>query len=496
MRKLLIVGLLGLATVLTACDQPVSSEPVPPLPQSTGILLKETQQPLPPAITMTSRDTPTPDPTRVVDDLGTELYIVQNGDSFAGIAAEFGTTPEEIAQTNGLTTLDLIHPGDPLNVPLKIDRAGPGAKLIPDSALVYSPDAIGFDIAAFVDRTGGYLKKHTEEVDGVTLTGAEIVQRVAQEFSVNPRLLLALLEYRGKWLTTPAPDADAQAYPLGFRNAGYQGLYLQLARTANRLNDGYYGWKGRGTRTVRFQDYSRARLASGLNAGTAGLQTWLAADSAYEQWVKEAASGDFTQTYQKLFGDPFEGAAALLPAELAQPSLALPWDSGETWYFTGGPHGGWGSGSGWAAIDFVSDPVDIGCFTSDRWVLAMSEGTVVRSDNGAVVVDLDGDGHEQTGWTILYMHIAAADRVAAGTKVKPGDRIGHASCEGGAANATHVHIARRYNGEWIPAGGAIPFVMEGWQVSGEATEYDGRLAKGKQVKVACECREEENSVTK
>jgi hypothetical protein len=36
--------------------------------------------------------------------------------------------------------------------------------------------------------------------------------------------------------------------------------------------------------------------------------------------------------------------------------------------------------------------------------------------------------------------------------VKTGDRIGHPSCEGGAANATHVHIARRYNGEWIPAG--------------------------------------------
>ena len=43
------------------------------------------------------------------------------------------------------------------------------------------------DIAAFVDRTGGYLKKYTEEVDGVTLTGPQIVQRAAQEFSVNPR---------------------------------------------------------------------------------------------------------------------------------------------------------------------------------------------------------------------------------------------------------------------------------------------------------------------
>ena len=497
MKKLLFVCLLGLATVLTACGQPVRSQPMPPLPQSTGITLKETDQSMAqPSITATPRNTPTPDPTRVVDDLGTELYIVQNGDSFAGIAAEFGTTPEDIAATNGLTTLDMIHPGDPLNVPLKIDRVGPSTKLIPDSALVYSPAAVDFGIAAFINQTKGYLKTHTEKVDGVTLTGAQIVQRVAQEFSVNPRLLLALLEYRGQWLTNSTPDADTQAYPLGFRNAGYPGLYLQLARTANRLNDGYYGWKSRGARTVRFQDYSRARIASGLNAGTVGLQTLLAADDTFEQWLKEAAPDEFMQTYQKLFGDPFADTTATLPADLTQPTLTLPWGTGEAWYFTGGPHGGWGSGSGWAAIDFVPDQVDIGCFTSDRWVQSMSDGTVVRSDNGAVVVDLDNDGQEQTGWTILYMHVAAESRVVRGTQVKAGDRIGHPSCEGGVSNATHVHLARRYNGEWIPAGGSIPFALDGWQVNGEATEYDGRLVKGNQVRVACECREEKNSVTK
>jgi hypothetical protein len=37
--------------------------------------------------------------------------------------------------------------------------------------------------------------------------------------------------------------------------------------------------------------------------------------------------------------------------------------------------------------------------------------------------------------------------------------------------------------------------MDGWQVNGEATEYDGRLVKGDEVKVACECREDKNSVT-
>ena len=65
-----------------------------------------------------------------------------------------------------------------------------------------------------------------------------------------------------------------------------------------------------------------------------------------------------------------------------------------------------------------------------------------------------------------------------GTAVKPGDRLGHPSCEGGVANATHVHLARKYNGEWISAGGTVPFVLDGWVSSGLGREYDGYLTKG------------------
>ena len=80
------------------------------------------------------------------------------------------------------------------------------------------------------------------------------------------------------------------------------------------------------------------------------------------------------------------------------------------------------------------------------------------------MVDVDGDGSEQTGWDIMYLHVATKDRVALGTWVEQGDHIGHASCEGGNATGTHTHIARKYNGEWMLADGPIPFVMDGWTV--------------------------------
>ena len=55
---------------------------------------------------------------------------------------------------------------------------------------------------------------------------------------------------------------------------------------------------------------------------------------------------------------------------------------------------------------------------------------------------------------------------------------------GGFSTATHLHIARRYNGEWLPAdcnrcpvgADAPPFVMSGWKVVGLGSQlYQGFL---------------------
>jgi hypothetical protein len=107
---------------------------------------------------------------------------------------------------------------------------------------------------------------------------------------------------------------------------------------------------------------------------------------------------------------------------------------------------------------------------------------------------LDGDGFEGTGWVVLYMHVAVDDRVGEGKYVQSGDRIGHPSCEGGISNGTHVHLARRYNGEWIPADGILPFVMDGWVSAGEGTEYDGTMTRGDVVLEACGCRAAGNQI--
>jgi hypothetical protein len=79
------------------------------------------------------------------------------------------------------------------------------------------------------------------------------------------------------------------------------------------------------------------------------------------------------------------------------------------------------------------------------------------------------------------MHIENRDRIAIGTLLKAGDRIGHPSCEGGISTGTHLHLARQYNGEWIPADQDIPFNMDGWISQGSGWPYQGSMVHGDQV---------------
>ncbi len=158
---------------------------------------------------------------------------------------------------------------------------------------------------------------------------------------------------------------------------------------------------------------------------------------------------------------------------------------------TGGPHPGWGTGEPLAALDFAPPSRASGCISTDRWATAVADGLVVRSGNGEVMLDQDGDGDERTGWVVFYLHLATNGRAPLGAKLKQGDRIGHPSCEGGSSTGTHVHLARKYNGEWVAAegwaGGILAFNLEGWTAHKGSQVYSGTLTRHSQVVTACTC---------
>ena len=439
---------------------------------------------------------PTPDSPRALPTPRVDpgQHIVQSGDTLGTIAQQYGVSLESLMQANGLVDANLLSVGQELTIPAPSPgELGPDFKIIPNSELVYGPASATFDVHAFIQEQGGYLSTYSEDVDGEILNGGEIITRVAQNYSVNPRLLLALLEHQSGWVTNPFPSS--LDYPMGLLDAWHHGLYMQLTWSANTLNRGYYLWRANALSTWVLADGAVLPIAPTINAGTAGVQGFFAKLDDTFTWQSDTTAFGLFQTYFFLFGNPFDFAIEpLVPPNLPQPAMQLPFEPGVVWSFTGGPHGGWDTGSAWAALDFGPPGEAAGCTPSDEWVVAVTDGWIVRTGDGAVMQDLDGDGFEQTGWVVFYMHIESQDRIPEKTYAFTGERIGHPSCEGGFSNGTHVHIARKYNGEWIAADGTNPFQMEGWVSSGNGIEYDGFLAKGDQSVEAWDGRNELNQI--
>lgn len=490
-------GLLAPTPIVTAQASGVNSETAPAssgLKEETAVQPKVTSLP-------TYFGTPTPDPPHASGNGQTaSQHFVNPGETLGYIAQLYGTSLEELMSANNLSAADFLVIGQELTIPNIASQTGPNFKIIPDSELVYGPAAKNFRVAEFAAPFNGYLLAYQENVEGVTLSGPEVVELVAHRYSVNPRLLLAVLEHRTGWVTRGiAAGIVDNGFLLGRSETYLQGLYRQLSWAADELNWGFYGRAEGGISSVGIEDGTRVAFAPDINDGTAAVQNWLGAHEAatYQSWLQETGPDGFFATYNRLFGNPFAYTVdPLWPPSMTQPPLQLPWTVGETWYLTGGPHGGWDVGSAWAALDFVPSGDQLGCVQSEAWAIAMVGGIVTRSSFGGVVIDLDGDNFAGTGWAILYMHLESRDRIAVGTPVQVGDKLGHPSCEGGFSNGTHMHIARLYNGRWVSADGILPFKLGGWQAQGLGREYDGLLVQGDVSKEACECREEINAITR
>lgn len=429
---------------------------------------------------------PTPDIAQDLPEIRTEDegYLVQKGDSLESIANRYNVTLQMLLKANQIINPDLVEVGQALIIPAPIPgEEGNGSKIIPDSELVYGPYAEDFDVIGFLGSFDSYLNRYNEIVEGQTHTGPEIVKMVAQDYSINPRLLIAVLEYQSNWVTRAGPNENTLEYPIGNRDSWRKGLYLQLAWAADNLNRGYYLWKVGGIGGWLLNDGETIPIDPSINAGTAAIQQLFALLCDRAGWDFAVSPDGLFTTYSDLFGYPFDYAyEPLIPEDLEQPDMQLPFEPGVDWAYTSGPHGGWGDGSAWAALDFAPGGPGLGCVKSYLWVVAVADGLIVRADRGRVVQDLNGDGNEGTGWSVLYAHIEGDERVQAGTFVKAGDRIGHPSCEGGYSTGTHFHLARRYNGEWISADRSqeedgLPFNLEGWVSSGYGIEYNGYLER-------------------
>lgn len=430
-------------------------------------------------------DGPTPLPVRTPHPPGELLaYEAQQGDTLPAVAAHFHSSLRELRAANpdlpdGITTLP---PGYPLRVPAYyLPLGGSPFHILPDSEVINGPGAVGFDTQAEIRAHPGFLAGMSDYANSRQRPAWEIVDIVAREYSIHPRLLLTLLENGSGALSRPEPADEATMYPMGQPNQRYRGLYRQLLWAAEQLNNGYYGWRSGTLTELELADGRLVRLDPWLNAGTAALHSLLSVMYSQADFDRQTGPEGLQQTYRSLWGDPFERQVTFIPGNLQQAELALPFVPNRVWDFSGGPHDTWGTALPLGALDFAPPAMEGGCALSGEWIAAPAAGTIVRSEVATVVLDLGDDGDERTGWALLFFHVGTEGRVAAGTALELGGQIGHPSCEGGRSTGTHFHIARKYNGEWMPAGGPLPFVLDGWVAAFGERPYEGTLTKGSKV---------------
>jgi hypothetical protein len=414
----------------------------------------------------------------------------------SNLAFRFNTTIEEILAENPVIPEDAttLPPGLPMKIPIYYEPLwGSQFQIIPNCAFVNGPSQIGFDVVDFVESQPGWFKDYQQFAGEEQRNGGEIVEYISSRFSISPRVLLTLLEYQTGALSNPFPPDNLEEYPLGYNNTGYHGLYIQLVWAANRLNQGYYGWLTNHVDTLEYQDQTIEHPDPWQNAATIALHYYYSLVEPKQIFYHTISSNGFLKTYQTYFGDPWR-CDPHIPGSLRQPTLQLPFGSGKVWAYTGGPHTGWGQGDPLAALDFAPPSEAGGCDFTGEWAVASASGIIANSDKGLIELDLDSDGDTRTGWVLLYLHLGTEDKARLGDWVDAGDILGHPSCEGGESTGSHIHIARKYNGEWIPASGVIPFNLDGWIAQAGADEYLGTLTRFRETVTASVDAEEKSLI--
>lgn len=368
--------------------------------------------------------------------------------------------------------------------------------LLADGQFVYGPNVGDFDVERYLAETQSPLLPH-----------ASVIYDKATYYSVNPRLILTLLEMTVA--QSVVVDGSTAAPPTIEREQ----LSAHLERMLVELTRHFYGQLyGRNLAVQSSAAYlapvavtvasgETTRFESTGNAASDAILVTLAPYLTQDDWQQISAagtSGSFIDTYRQLFPDsdpldesnriqpnqaPPDGViqAAAAPATL----LKFPFAEGDSWRYTGGPHAFNGcTDNVFSAVDFAplgysgcSDPV-----AEDRWITSPAAGTVSAVSCGGCNVAVE----HGNGWGTRVYHVVNP-QVTKGQKIATDTRLGNPSCApvgvscgscGGGSTGVHQHIDLRFNGAFVAIDGTA---FEGWKIQAGDACYQGKLEKNGKV---------------
>jgi murein DD-endopeptidase MepM/ murein hydrolase activator NlpD len=328
------------------------------------------------------------------------------------------------------------------------------ANFFDDRRLTYEPGFYAIQIQAFLDGQPGPLKGIIVPVGDRRHTFAEALTGQAVYYSVNPKIILALIELQSGLISESQPTADQFAWAVGFRgdNGRRRGLQAQVRWAVKEMLYARRDYPQRVALT--FAGGHMAPPSEGMTLAEYVLARVLAPTTVPERLP--VLMERFRATYTRLFDDP-----RISPADWSSPSppfLTRPIGKvvpTTSFFDHGGPFLMRNSRDGvttyWGRVE--TDPIfaynghdgwDYAAAPPER-ALAAADGVVVfagNADDGcatrAVVIDHEND-YRTLYWHLHRVDVAIGERVARGQSI---GIIGNTGCSSG----PHLHFGVQYLG--------------------------------------------------
>ena len=332
--------------------------------------------------------------------------------------------------------------------------------LVSDGQFVWGPNVGDFNIGAFLDDQGSPLAAYAPDIE-----------LWASYSSVNPKVLIAILELRYGWVSG-FPDSiteDEMRSTIEDTAMGLASTFYEHMHTWGALRPPFSPVPSLGP-SILLEDGSVASLDPSLSSATVALITAMADDISPAGYESKFAG--MTRDFNTIFGamfpesDPLDISNEIVPLNAPPEGLfQLPFPLGAEWVASG-PHS-WNGGS-WpppfSSIDFFTGGGSCAA-PPNQYAVAAAYGTVNRPYGYSCWLEID----HGNGWVTSYYHLS---NLYSGAPIGRDGKVGTIACEtcaGGFATGPHVHFSLKYNGAYVSLEGVE---FSGWKVHAGSVPYN------------------------
>ncbi len=198
------------------------------------------------------------------------------------------------------------------------------ASVIDTSQFFYAENFYAAQIQAYLDTQAGPLKGVRVPIGRGQYSFAEVLASQTSLYSINPQVVLALIEQQSGIVTQADGPADRVDWALGFHgdDGRWRGLIAQTRWAVRELHHAQRDFPERPDLT--YNDATHSAIPASFEVSDYAVARVLAATTTADQLAAklDGGSGAFVQTFTRLWGDP---RITLPPAhEVARPFMTLP----------------------------------------------------------------------------------------------------------------------------------------------------------------------------